>query len=553
MRWHSKQRAFAGRILGLTISVGLFAATAHRVDPLLVKEALWRMNPLWFLVSLAAFGLATLGMSARWHLMAREAGVVVHGCATWRVCTIGHFFNTLLFGPMGGDTAKTALYYRWFRMPVSKIATACLFDRLLGLLTSVLMGLFLLPSLMGSGLDVVLEHLELRLQPRHIVIVAGAVLGLILWKRFAAQRKSARTRLLRRSIKPFWARLRKQPMVLAKALLLGLGIQLIWCGLLGLNLMALTHAPVPWKSLIWTFPLIGFIASTPFTIAGAGLRETAALFFLGLYAVPAEDIAAASMLTLLVYIVWAFFGGWLFWSEDRRFRRAQREHSVPRVSVIIPTFNEETELAATLERIKAIPEIQEIIVTDGGSVDRTRTIAEAGGCLWIESARGRGAQLKAGTSLATGDVLLFLHADTWLPREAGRAVLDCLRDTTVVGGGFWKVFRDPPLLMRASRFKCASRLYFGGVVLGDQGIFVRRSALGAIGGFPAEPLMEEYVLCKRLRTVGRLALAPATVVTSERRFRRLGVLRTYLRMWRVSLLFHLGVAPERLRQIYESE
>ena len=155
--------------------------------------------------------------------------------------------------------------------------------------------------------------------------------------------------------------------------------------------------------------------------------------------------------------------------------------------------------------------------------------------------------------MAKGNVLLFLHADTWLPPEAGRALLDCLRDTTVVGGAFWKVFRAAPFLMRASRFKCASRLYLGGCVLGDQAIFVRRSALGSIGGFPEQPLMEEYVLCKRLRALGRLALAPATVVTSERRFRRLGAVRTYLRMWRVTLLYHLGVPPEKLRQIYEAE
>ncbi len=553
MRWHSKERAIAGRLIGLTISLALFAVTAYRVDPALLKQTLRRADPVWFLASLGAFGMTTLGMSARWHLVAREAGVVVHAAASWRVCTIGHFFNTVLFGPMGGDTAKTALYHRWFRMPVSKIATACLFDRLLGLAASVLMGLILLGLLMGSEVGSVLNRLEWRLRTPHLLAAATVVFAIVLWKKVAAKPKNSRARLLRRSIAPLWRRLRGQPAFLAKTLALGLGIQLIWCGLLGLNLMAVTHAAIPWTEILWTFPIIGFIASTPLTIAGAGLRETAALFFLGLYAVPAADVAAASLLTLLVYIAWAFFGGWLLWREDRQFRNAPSAALSPRISVIIPTFNEETELAATLDRVQEVPEIQEIVIADGGSVDRTRSIAESRGCSVVASAKGRGAQLRAGSLVAKGEVLLFLHADTWLPCNAGKALLGCLRDRTVVGGAFWKIFRNPPILLQASRFKCASRFYLGRLVLGDQGIFVRRSALASIGGFPNQPLMEEHVLCERLSRVGRLTLAPATVITSERRFHRLGPLRTYLRMWKVTLLFHLGVAPEKLRKIYEGD
>lgn len=121
----------------------------------------------------------------------------------------------------------------------------------------------------------------------------------------------------------------------------------------------------------------------------------------------------------------------------------------------------------------------------------------------------------------------------------------------MVGGGFWKVFRNPTWLMRGSRFKCWLRLKAGGLVLGDQGLFVRRDVLERIGGVPDLPIMEEFELCRRLRKEGRLVLAPATVVTSERRFRQLGVLRTYARMWRVSLAYQVGVAPEELRRIYE--
>ena len=161
--------------------------------------------------------------------------------------------------------------------------------------------------------------------------------------------------------------------------------------------------------------------------------------------------------------------------------------------------------------------------------------------------------MRCGAAQAVGDVILMLHADTWLPPEAGRKVIDCLRNARVVGGGFWKVFRDGSPLLFGSRFKCAVRLYLGRRILGDQALFVRRDVLGAVGGVPDMPLMEEFELCRRLRRVGRLALADATVSTSARRFAKLGVLRTYLRMWWVTTKYRLGTPPRDLVRLYERE
>jgi GT2 family glycosyltransferase len=159
--------------------------------------------------------------------------------------------------------------------------------------------------------------------------------------------------------------------------------------------------------------------------------------------------------------------------------------------------------------------------------------------------------LHAGAGVATGDAFLFLHADTWLDATTCEAVLRCLHDPTVAGGGCWKQFRDPHWLMRGSRWRCWTRLQLTRRVLGDQAIFVRREALQAVGGFPEQPLMEEFELCRRLRQVGRIALAPATVSTSARRFHEFGVLRTYWLMWRVTFRYHLGASPEELRRLYE--
>lgn len=223
------------------------------------------------------------------------------------------------------------------------------------------------------------------------------------------------------------------------------------------------------------------------------------------------------------------------------------------ISVVIPALNEEAELPETLRRARALPEAREIILVDGGSRDRTRELAAENGCVVLTAPPSRGGQLRLGAARAAGDVVLFLHADTWLPPDAGRAALACLLDPRVVGGGFWKMFRDPHWLMRGSRARCALRLWLGGRILGDQAMFIRHDVLEKIGGVPDVPLMEEIELCRRLRPYGRLVLAGATVSTSTRRFRRLGVLRTYLRMARVSLRHRLGATPEELRRLYERQ
>ena len=222
-----------------------------------------------------------------------------------------------------------------------------------------------------------------------------------------------------------------------------------------------------------------------------------------------------------------------------------------RISVVIPTLNEAAELPETLRRLRAVPEVREIIIADGGSRDDTVRLAEAAGCVVVTSTSGRGRQLRAGAERATGEMVLFLHADTWVPPEAGRALLACLAQPGVVAGGFYKVFRDPPSwLVRGSRFKCWWRLRVAQRVMADQGIFLQRETLARIGGVPDVPLMEEFELCKRLRPLGRIALADATVATSARKFRKLGVLRTYALMWRVTVGYYRGVPLAELRRWY---
>jgi rSAM/selenodomain-associated transferase 2 len=339
--------------------------------------------------------------------------------------------------------------------------------------------------------------------------------------------------------------------VAAQGLFCGWMVQLCMSAVLALSLQAVASDPVPWFRLLWVFPIVTAVSGVPVTVAGLGVREGAALTLLGWYGVPAAEAVTASLLTLAAGLFWMAVGGWLLWREDRH---QQPHRRLPEsISVVIPARNEAASITATVRAARAVPEVKEVIVVDGESSDDTVRLARELGCRTLESPAGRGSQLRLGAAEATGDVVVLLHADTELPPHAGRALLNCLRDSTVVGGGFWKIFKEPRFLMLGSRWKCVVRLFLGRRVVGDQAMFCLREALTQAGGVPDIPLMEEFELCRRLRKTGRLALADATVVTSGRRFREHGVLRTYCRMAWVLIRYYLGASPDKLRRFYESK
>ncbi len=221
----------------------------------------------------------------------------------------------------------------------------------------------------------------------------------------------------------------------------------------------------------------------------------------------------------------------------------------PAISVVIPTLNEAGQLPETLRRAHAVPEVGEIIVVDGGSNDGTRDIAREHDCILIESKPSRGRQLRLGAEQATGEIVLLLHADTWVPENAGRIIQETLARPLVVAGGFYKRFRDSGALP-GSRLRCWLLWALTNRLFGDQAIFVKRTALEAIGGVPDVPLMEEFELCKKLSDQGRLVLAKGIVLPSTRKFREEGRARTYWRMVWCTLRYWTGTSPERLVEIY---
>ena len=218
----------------------------------------------------------------------------------------------------------------------------------------------------------------------------------------------------------------------------------------------------------------------------------------------------------------------------------------------MPVLDEARCIRDRLTELRALTGIDEIVVVDGGSRDDTVSIARSIPRVRVlEAPRGRGTQMNAGASAARGDVLLFLHADSSLPRDAAAWVERALAEPGVVAGAFRvRTHADRgrnwlgPLLRLADLRSRTTRLPYG-----DQAVFVRREAFQRAGGFPDQPLMEDVELARRLRRVGRIRIVPAEVQVSGRRFLAQPV-RAVLAMRVFPTLYRLGVSPERLARLY---
>jgi rSAM/selenodomain-associated transferase 2 len=219
------------------------------------------------------------------------------------------------------------------------------------------------------------------------------------------------------------------------------------------------------------------------------------------------------------------------------------------LSVIVPTLNEEAIIAETLRRTRQAG-VHELIVVDGGSTDATRAIAANLTDLVLSAPQGRAAQMNAGAARASGDVLLFLHADTLVPDGFADAILAACRDPLVVGGRFDVDLQpsSPLLWLVGELMNRRSRLTR--IATGDQAIFVRREVFERLGGYAPIPLMEDIEFCKRLKRAGRTACVRQRVVTSTRRWQAGGVVRTILLMWTLRALYYFGASPHRLQRAY---
>jgi len=220
--------------------------------------------------------------------------------------------------------------------------------------------------------------------------------------------------------------------------------------------------------------------------------------------------------------------------------------SLTRLSVVVPTLNEAAGIGAALAALAPLRRRgQEVIVVDGGSDDATVDLAAPLADQVLRTGQGRALQMNAGARAARGGALLFLHADTRLPEDADALVLRALKDH--LWGRFDVRIAGTSRLLGAVACAMNLRSRLTGIATGDQAIFVRREAFA---GFPEIALMEDIAFSRAMKRHGRPACVASRVVTSGRRWEAHGLLRTVLLMWRLRLLYALGVPAERLARLY---
>jgi len=220
--------------------------------------------------------------------------------------------------------------------------------------------------------------------------------------------------------------------------------------------------------------------------------------------------------------------------------------SARRLSVIVPVLDEAAGIAARLAALAPLrARGHEVIVVDGGSEDATLELAAPHADRTLVAPRGRASQMNAGAAAASGDVLLFLHADTSLPARADALVLAALESRD--WGRFDVRIEGRSPLLPVIGFFMNARSRLTGIATGDQAIFVRRACFG---GFPEIALMEDIAFSKQMRRRSAPACLRERAATSGRRWERDGVLRTVLLMWRLRLAFFLGASPDELARRY---
>jgi rSAM/selenodomain-associated transferase 2 len=219
-----------------------------------------------------------------------------------------------------------------------------------------------------------------------------------------------------------------------------------------------------------------------------------------------------------------------------------------RLSVVIPALDEADRVAGAVASARA--EGVEVLVVDGGSRDATTERARAAGARVLSSPPGRARQLRIGAQEARGDVLLFLHADTRLPRGWDAAVRGALRDPGAVGGAFRLRFDERSPALRLVEWGARLRVALFSLPYGDQAVFVRRTALERSGGVPQVAFLEDLDLARQLKRHGKLARLSLPATTSARRYRDAGVARTALRHLTVACAWALGVSRERVAAWY---
>lgn len=221
-----------------------------------------------------------------------------------------------------------------------------------------------------------------------------------------------------------------------------------------------------------------------------------------------------------------------------------------KISIIIPVLNEEVTLSKISSHLQSIKnQGHEIVVVDGGSNDNTLTVAHEITDLVIICPPGRAMQMNNGAAVATGDVFLFLHADTFLPDNIVQIISD-LSEKENVWGRFDVRLSSHKTIYRIIERLINFRSCVTSIATGDQAIFIEKNLFNHIGGFPEIALMEDVEISRQLKKISAPVCVKYKVTTSSRRWETKGVVATVLMMWKLRLYYFFGVSPDKLNQLY---
>ncbi len=224
---------------------------------------------------------------------------------------------------------------------------------------------------------------------------------------------------------------------------------------------------------------------------------------------------------------------------------------LPLLSVVVPTLEEARALPSLIADLARLRVPHEIIVADGGSQDGTQAGAAALGARVVDTARGRGSQLRAGAAVARGRVLCFLHADVRLDGAALRALERAVTLPDDVVLAFTLRIAASGWRYRFVEWGTDRRARWGRLPYGDQGLVLTRATYEEAGGFPPIPLMEDVVFVRRLRGRAEVRILPERIAVSPRRWQKDGVLRRMLRNWLLLTAYLVGIPPARLTPAYQ--
>lgn len=223
-----------------------------------------------------------------------------------------------------------------------------------------------------------------------------------------------------------------------------------------------------------------------------------------------------------------------------------------RISIIVPILDEAEQLPDLFAHLLPMKRAGcEIIFSDGGSRDKSKLLTRIAGYTVVESNRGRASQMNAGAAVSTGDVLLFLHADTRLPNGAAEQVRKAVMGSKHQWGHFDVRIRGRHFMLKVIGFMMNWRSRLSGIATGDQALFIRRDAFERLQGYPNQPLMEDVEMCRQLKKLSEPVCIRDCVMTSGRRWETRGIWKTILLMWYLRFRYWAGADSHDLARLYQ--